>query len=152
MRRGLGLAGATCGTVYLSGGEAGIICRQLHINRRQFCRLTRPAKGRFASELFQFFLAGSATRLLGRPDRSGRNSVHPDALGPKLLGQRFNIIHRGGLRLRIVIKIRRRVIRLLGSGPDDHRPNGRSPCNSPHHDPDADPSYWQGPARVAFDH
>ena len=57
--------------------------------------------------------------LQRRPDRPGRDAVDADALGPELLGQRFDEVHRRRLGLGIVVEVGRRIIGLLGRGSDD---------------------------------
>ena len=83
----LGLTVAAGGAEHLAGYVAGLGGRQQHVQRGDFGRLARAAHGRIAAEALQVLHGLPTADLQGRPERSGRHGVHPDAFVDQLLGQ-----------------------------------------------------------------
>src|SRR4051812_6940120 len=80
------LAGTPSRPVHLAGRIAGVVSRELNINRCQLHRLSGSAHRSLSTELLQLFLGSSPTHLQRRPDRAGRDSVHSNPFRRKLLG------------------------------------------------------------------
>jgi hypothetical protein len=83
------------------------------------CGLPRPAEDGRVAEVLVSFLQRAAADLQRRPDWPRRHPVHADTFGCKLFGQRLDLVHRRRLGLSIVVKVRRRVVGLLGGRADD---------------------------------
>jgi hypothetical protein len=83
------------------------------------CGLPRPAEDGRVAEVLVSFLQRAAADLQRRPDWPRRHPFHADTFGCKLFGQRLDLVHRRRLGLSIVVKVRRRVVGLLGGRADD---------------------------------
>src|SRR5271165_68373 len=109
----LRLTASAGGAINLARREARIGGCKLDINGRQFSRLTGAAQRRLTAKMLQLLLRRPAAHLKRSPDWPGRDPVDSDAFRPELLGERFDVVHRRRLRLRIVVEIGREIVGLL---------------------------------------